>query len=73
VCDPQAFWRGGEVPQRPREVRRLQRHADVLRRLGKFPFWRGELPLQGTLEPVYAEASEHALALLTADAAKSES
>jgi uncharacterized Zn finger protein len=33
----------------------------MLRRLGKFPFWRGERTLEGALEAVYLEASKRGL------------
>lgn len=35
--------------------------AAVLRRLGRFPFWRGRSPLLEALEPVYAEAGARGL------------
>jgi hypothetical protein len=31
--------------------------AGWVRRLGKFPFWRGEQPLVDALEPVYVESA----------------
>ena len=31
--------------------------AGLVRRLGNFPFWRGERPLVEAVEPVYLEAS----------------
>jgi hypothetical protein len=31
--------------------------AGLVRRLGKFPFWRGERPLVEAVEPAYLEAS----------------
>lgn len=43
-------------------------HAEPVRRLGRFPFWRGATPLVEALEPLYISASRRALDLLTADA-----
>jgi uncharacterized Zn finger protein len=56
------FWGGGSLPAdiygeaQPPPV-----SAAWLRRLGKFPFWRGEVPLLETLQPVYAKAAETGL------------
>ncbi len=42
-------------------------HAEPVRRLGRFPFWRGATPLVEALEPLYISASRRALDLLTAE------
>jgi uncharacterized Zn finger protein len=55
---PLAFWNGpalpdhliGDVPQSPAG-------AALLRRLGKFPFWRGRENLVNALEPIYGSAA----------------
>jgi uncharacterized Zn finger protein len=41
--------------------------AALPRRLGRFPFWRGEQPLLDALEPMYRAASASGLALCTGD------
>jgi hypothetical protein len=35
--------------------------AALLRRLARFPFWRGSIPLVEALAPVYADASPRGL------------
>jgi uncharacterized Zn finger protein len=62
--DPSSFWRGerrlpddlyGEVQTPPVS-------GAWLRRLGAFPFWRGEASLRDTLEPIYGQAAQQGLA-----------
>jgi uncharacterized Zn finger protein len=60
--NPETFW--GELPENPEEEKSqsLEAHippiAAVLpKRLGKFPFWRGEEDLLDVLEDIYKEAS----------------
>ncbi len=61
--DPNVFWGGvasssdGSVPvvEIPREP------APLVRRLGGFPFWRGETPLVESLSGIYAAASQRGL------------
>jgi len=56
--DPAAFW-GGPVPEDVvGAVSEPPVAAGALRRLGKFPFWRGDRPLVEVLEPVYRSARE---------------
>jgi uncharacterized Zn finger protein len=60
--EPSAFWAlapladdfYGEVHSPPLS-------AGLVRRLGKFPFWRGDRPLVDALEPTYLQASEQGL------------
>jgi uncharacterized Zn finger protein len=60
--DPGAFWAGGELPAHPfGEVSIPPTEAALVRRLGRFPFWRGTTPLVETLEPIYARASSRGL------------
>jgi uncharacterized Zn finger protein len=60
--DPGVFWAGGELPEDPfGEVSIPPTGAGLVRRLGRFPFWRGTTPLVETLEPVYARASSGGL------------
>jgi len=72
-ADPAAFWHGTPVPDDLYgEVRIPQVHASLPKRLGNFPFWRGNSMLIDTLERVYAAASAVGLeAFLQADARES--
>ncbi len=62
--EPSAYWAlpmlgddfYGEVQQPPVS-------AGLVRRLGKFPFWRGQQPLADAVEPTYLRASEFGLKL----------
>ncbi len=67
--DPAAFWQGAPVPDDLYgEVRIPQIHAALPKRLGNFPFWRGNSSLTDTLECVCAAASARGLeAFLQAD------
>jgi uncharacterized Zn finger protein len=63
VADCATFWEGGvgqvEDPCGPVEI---PREPSVLpRRLGGFPFWRGQSPLLDTLGPIYISASPRGL------------
>jgi hypothetical protein len=56
--DPHDFWKPKELPDDfwgSVEAPRLS--AALPRRLGNFPFWRGEAPLLESLNPVYAAAA----------------
>jgi uncharacterized Zn finger protein len=56
--NPAAFWMPGEVPDDLfGEVGTPPVSAAWVRRLGKFPFWRGTVSLAQALEPAYIEAS----------------
>jgi uncharacterized Zn finger protein len=60
--DPSAFWAAPTLPDDLfGEVARPPAPAAWLRRLGKFPFWRGEQNLLDTLAPLYEAASERGL------------
>jgi uncharacterized Zn finger protein len=62
VADASNFWQGnpisadlfGAVPE-------LAGAAALPKRLGKFPFWRGQEPLIDTLTPIYERAANHAV------------
>lgn len=55
---PPDFWHAGELPDDLfGEVRIPTVAAALPRRLGNFPFWRGETPLQAALEVIYQRAS----------------
>ena len=56
--NPPDFWHAGPLPDDLfGEVRIPTLSAAVPRRLGNFPFWRGETPLQPALESIYQQAS----------------
>src|SRR5271155_5144675 len=55
------FWEGSELPPGwLGEVRVPPMQAPLLRRLGNFPFWRGNEQFADALMPVYARAGEFA-------------
>lgn len=59
------FWEGSELlPGWLGEVRVPPMQAPLLRRLGNFPFWRGNERFADALMPVYARACEFAEELL---------
>jgi len=61
-ADPSVFWASAELPDDAfGEVRSPPVSGAWLRRLGGFPFWRGETRLQDVLEPVYEAASARGL------------
>lgn len=65
--DPAAFW-GGPVPDDVvGAISEPPVAAGALRRLGKFPFWRGDRPLVEMLEPVYRSAREAGVRAVVGD------
>ena len=64
-ADPALFWTMPPLPETEAGSRvKPAQSATLLRRLGPFPFWRGEVaPLEG-LEPVYAAMGARALEVL---------
>jgi uncharacterized Zn finger protein len=59
------FWEGSELPPRwLGDVRVPPMQAPLLRRLGNFPFWRGNERFADALMPVYASACEYAQEVL---------
>jgi uncharacterized Zn finger protein len=59
------FWSGGPLPADFfREVRPAPVHAALPRRLGNFPFWRGQERFLDAVEPIYRQAAEYALEIL---------
>jgi uncharacterized Zn finger protein len=61
-ADPSVFWASAALPDDAfGEVSPPPVSGAWLRRLGGFPFWRGETPLQDALEPVYGAASARGL------------
>jgi uncharacterized Zn finger protein len=68
--EPATFWNGRELPADwlgPVQVPPVS--AAWPRRLGNFPFWRGEQKLLEVLEPHYRQASPRGLSLLLDEAA----
>ncbi|MHB8928475.1 MAG: SWIM zinc finger family protein [Bacillota bacterium] len=60
--DAASFWHGRDLPDGLfGEVRTPPVPAATLKRLGGFPFWRGDAPLQETLEPLYPVAARRGL------------
>jgi uncharacterized Zn finger protein len=60
--DPAAFWQAGALPDHFfGEVKPPPVAAPLLRRLGGFPFWRGEEPFFESLAPVYSAATPRGL------------
>ena len=58
VSDVAGFWEGKSIPEGISGAVVIPRApAALLKRLGNFPFWRGNTPLIETLEPVYSQAS----------------
>jgi uncharacterized Zn finger protein len=61
-AESSAFWNGAAWPEDLfGEVRLPPVAAALPRRLGSFPFWRGDEHFLDALEPVYRQASEHGL------------
>lgn len=64
-ADPAEFWQGQPLPESVLgEVQMPTMSAAFVKRLGGFPFWRGDEPFLETLEAIYREASERAATLL---------
>jgi uncharacterized Zn finger protein len=56
--DPLRFWGGDRLPDDPfGEILVPRVSAGLVRRLGSFPFWRGEQRWLEALEPIYTRAS----------------
>jgi len=69
-ADPAGFWEGrGEMPALPAQRGLPPVGAPIVRRLGAFPFWRGDEPLPEALSPAYQAAAERALRIYEGEAA----
>lgn len=67
------FWNGTDLPEDfLGEVRIPPMQASLLKRLGKFPFWRGNRPVSEVIEPVYSLASQRAMETLAGEVHASE-
>jgi uncharacterized Zn finger protein len=61
-ADPSTFWSGSTLPDDLLgEVQPPPVSAAWLKRLGNFPFWRGEQRFLDALEPIYRQASQQGL------------
>jgi uncharacterized Zn finger protein len=70
-ADVAAFWSGQELPEQFfGEVNRSPVHAALPKRLGNFPFWRGEEHFLDSVEMVYQAASQKGLEVFTLSAVK---
>ncbi len=70
--DPVEFWAVGPLAEDYGEVQAPPVSAGLVRRLGKFPFWRGERPLVEAVEPAYVEASALGLSTFLGERRKAE-
>lgn len=69
---PAAFWNLGADVEDYGEVQAPPVTAGLVRRLGKFPFWRGERPLAEGVEPAYVQASALGLDVFLGEQQKKE-
>ncbi|PEN08422.1 hypothetical protein CRI93_04725 [Longimonas halophila] len=68
------FWDAPDLPSTMYgSVETPSTHAALPKQLGKFPFWRSDVDLLNTLEPVYEAASEAGMKAFEAEAAPAES
>ena len=62
AADISSFWSGSSLPEDLfGEVRVPSVPAALLKRLGSFPFWRGEERFLQAIEPIYTQASPRGL------------
>jgi uncharacterized Zn finger protein len=66
--DPAAFWAAAPADDLFGEVQTPPVSAGLVRRLGKFPFWRGDRPLVEAVEPAYVQASALGLSTFLGEA-----
>jgi uncharacterized Zn finger protein len=68
--DPAAFWSQPALPEDfmgPVEI--ATQHAALPRRLGNFPFWRGQERFVDVMESIYRDAAQKGLAVIAAEKA----
>ena len=64
ACDTPGFWGAVSLPDNPfGEVRTPPIAAALPKRLGNFPFWRGEKKFLEAIEPIYTRASMRGMEL----------
>jgi uncharacterized Zn finger protein len=62
AVDAASFWQGGALPENLfGEVRTPPVNAALPKRLGNFPFWRGEENFSDAMNSIYSRASLHGL------------
>jgi len=62
AVDATSFWQGGALPENLfGEVRTPPVNAALPKRLGNFPFWRGEENFSDAMNSIYSRASLHGL------------
>jgi uncharacterized Zn finger protein len=65
TSDPSRFWAPGSIPEDLcGEVQIPPVPAALPKRLGAFPFWRGEVQFLNSVEPSYTSASKRGMGLL---------
>jgi uncharacterized Zn finger protein len=68
LADPADFWGAPQTPLAPAitgsAIAAPPLDAVLLRKAGRFPFWRADVSLEDALSPLYARAAENALAWL---------
>lgn len=69
---PGEFWQGRSVGDLFGEVEPPPVEAALVRRLGKFPFWRGEKPLVEAVEPAYVVASKRGMEVFLGEGKEAE-
>jgi uncharacterized Zn finger protein len=68
TADPRRFWRGSPIPdQRYGEVGPVDEPAPIVRRLGAFPFWRGETDFLDAIGRRSHAAATRAVAVLAGE------
>lgn len=67
--DAAAFWQGESIPESMlEEIKPPPVAAALIKRLGNFPFWRGEMTLLESVEPVYTRATSVGMGVYLGDA-----
>jgi uncharacterized Zn finger protein len=72
TADAGAYWALATDAEDYGEVQAPPVTAGLVRRLGKFPFWRGERPLVEAVEPAYVQASTLGLDVFLGERCKQE-
>jgi uncharacterized Zn finger protein len=65
IADPQRFWRGGQIPEQAYgDLAPGEEAAPLAKRLGPFPFWRGETDFLDEVGRLSQKAAARALEVL---------